>query len=71
MLITVEEYVRLGGPGPTILDLLAMPGVGEIELEPPRLICPSNPNRDLDFSTRREFRYARSQFEDCVSALDG
>jgi len=36
VLLTVQEYRKLSGASPTILDLLAYPGAGEIEFEPPR-----------------------------------
>lgn len=37
VLMTFEEYQRLTGKQPTIADLLAMPGVEDIEFEPPRM----------------------------------
>ncbi len=37
VLLTIEEYRKINGKKENILDLLAMPGVGDIEFEPPRL----------------------------------
>jgi len=37
VLLTVEEYRKITGKEKNILELLAMPGVGEIDFEPPRL----------------------------------
>jgi prevent-host-death family protein len=36
VLLTIEEYRRLTGGGRKIADLLAMPGIEEVELEIPR-----------------------------------
>jgi len=36
VLLTIEEYRRLAGGGRKIADLLAMPGIEEVELEIPR-----------------------------------
>jgi len=36
VLLTIEEYRRLTGGGRKITDLLAMPGIEEVELEIPR-----------------------------------
>jgi prevent-host-death family protein len=36
VLLTIEEYRRLAGGGRKITDLLAMPGIEEVELEIPR-----------------------------------
>ena len=37
VLLSIDEYRRLNGAKENILDLLAMPGVGDIEFEPPRM----------------------------------
>jgi len=37
VLLTIEDYHKLGANGLSIIDLLAMPGVGDIDFEPPRL----------------------------------
>jgi prevent-host-death family protein len=37
VLLTIEEYQKLTGKHASIIDLLAMPGVENIEFEPPRL----------------------------------
>lgn len=37
VLLSIEEYQRLTGRPKSIVELLAMPGVEEIEFEPPRL----------------------------------
>jgi len=37
VLMTIEEYQKLTGNQPSIIDLLAMPGVEDIEFEPARL----------------------------------
>jgi len=34
VLLSIEEYRRITGKMPTIVDLLAMPGAGSIEFEP-------------------------------------
>jgi prevent-host-death family protein len=36
VLLTIDEYRRLTGGGRKIADLLAMPGIEEVELEIPR-----------------------------------
>ena len=36
VLLSFDEYRKLGGVGPTIVDLLAMPDAAEIDFEPPR-----------------------------------
>jgi prevent-host-death family protein len=38
VLLSIEEYRRLTGTESTILELLAMPGVEDIDFEPPRLL---------------------------------
>ena len=37
VLLTIEEYQRVTRSQTNIVDLLAMPGVAEIDYEPPRL----------------------------------
>ena len=37
VLLTIEEYRQLSGGAATIVDLLAMPGAGEIDFDPPRV----------------------------------
>jgi PHD/YefM family antitoxin component YafN of YafNO toxin-antitoxin module len=37
VLLTIEEYRKIAVKEQSIIDLLAMPGVGEIEFEPPRM----------------------------------
>lgn len=37
VLLTIEDYQKLTGRHASIVDLLAMPGVEDIEFEPPRL----------------------------------
>ncbi|WP_295383717.1 type II toxin-antitoxin system Phd/YefM family antitoxin [uncultured Thiodictyon sp.] len=36
VLLTIEEYRRIAGGGRKIADLLAMPGIDQVELEIPR-----------------------------------
>lgn len=36
VLLTIEEYQRITGNQPSIIELLAMPGVADIDFEPPR-----------------------------------
>lgn len=37
VLLTIEEYQKLAGCSTSIVDQLAMPGVEDIEFDPPRL----------------------------------
>jgi prevent-host-death family protein len=37
VLLSIEEYRKLNGARENILDLVAMPGVADIEFDPPRL----------------------------------
>jgi len=37
VLLTIEEYQRLTGGSGSIVDMLALPGVEEIEFEPPKM----------------------------------
>jgi hypothetical protein len=36
-LLSIEQYQRLVGPAASIVELLGMPGVEDVELEPPRV----------------------------------
>lgn len=38
VLLTIEEYQRVTRSQTSIVDLLAMPGVADVDFEPPRLI---------------------------------
>jgi len=40
VLLTIEAYQKLSGEQPSIVDLLAMPGIEDIEFDPPRLRGP-------------------------------
>ena len=37
VLISIEEYQRLSGKQRNVLDALSMPGLADIEFDPPRL----------------------------------
>jgi prevent-host-death family protein len=37
VLLTIEDYQKLSGSHGSIIDLLSMPGVEDIEFDPPRL----------------------------------
>lgn len=37
VLLTIEDYQKLTGGNASIVDLLAMPSIDDIEFEPPRL----------------------------------
>jgi len=37
VLLSIEDYQKLAGPQATIVDQLAMPGIEDIEFDPPRL----------------------------------
>lgn len=43
VLLSIEEYRRLTGAGRKIADLLAMPGIEDIELEIPAMRDPAQP----------------------------
>ena len=47
VLLTIEDYQKLAGCQSSIVDLLGMPGVEEIEFEPPRLSGSSPQPADL------------------------
>jgi prevent-host-death family protein len=36
VLLTIDEYQRLSGGSASIVEMLAMPGVEDLEFEPPR-----------------------------------
>jgi prevent-host-death family protein len=36
VLLTIEEYERITGKGRSIVDALSMPGLADIEFDPPR-----------------------------------
>lgn len=38
VLLSIEDYRKLSGPQVSIIDLLAMPGIEEIEFDAPRLV---------------------------------
>lgn len=46
VLMTHAEYVRLTGTGKTLLEMLAMPGMEDIEFDPPKI---GKIYRDIDF----------------------
>ncbi len=48
VLLTIEEFQKLTGAHPSIVDMLAMPGGADIEFEPPRLRGPVSRSADLD-----------------------
>ena len=48
VLLSIEDYRRVKGEEPSIVDLLYMPGVADIDFEPPRLEGPMF--REPDFS---------------------
>jgi prevent-host-death family protein len=37
VLLSIEEYQKLAGGAATIADLLAMPGIEDVEFDPPRV----------------------------------
>ncbi|HEY1933422.1 MAG TPA: type II toxin-antitoxin system Phd/YefM family antitoxin [Acetobacteraceae bacterium] len=47
VLLTIEAYRALTGAHANIVDMLAMPGAGDIEFEPPRLKGPISCPADL------------------------
>jgi prevent-host-death family protein len=48
VLLTIEDYQKLAGSQTSIVDQLAMPGVEDIEFDPPRL--GNGPPRPADLS---------------------
>jgi len=47
VLLSIEQYQRLAGSHRKIADALAMPGIADIEFDPPRITIDSRP---ADFS---------------------
>ena len=47
VLLSIEEYQRLSGQRRNIIDVLSMPGLADIEFDPPRLQVSVQP---MDFS---------------------
>ena len=47
VLLTIEDYHKLTGEQPNIIDMLAMPGIEDIDFEPPRLRGPEIKPIDL------------------------
>lgn len=47
VLLTIEDYRKLTGGERSIIDMLAMPGQEDIELDPPRLGGPLHRPADL------------------------
>ncbi len=43
VLLTIEDYRKLNGGGPNIIELLTMPGVADIDFEPSRMNLVSKP----------------------------
>lgn len=43
VLLSFEDYRRLAGTGPSLLEVLAMPGGEDIEFEPPKLEVVTRP----------------------------
>jgi prevent-host-death family protein len=48
VLLSYEDYKKLIGAGPSLLDALAMPEGEDIEFEPPKLTGPLSKPVDLD-----------------------
>ena len=48
VLLTIEDYQRLTGQDASIIDLLGMPGVEDVDFDPPRL--PGDIHRPPDLS---------------------
>lgn len=48
VLLSIDQYRKLNGKSKSIVELLAMPGVGDIDFEPPRIL--GGPPRAADFS---------------------
>lgn len=47
VLLTIEDYQKLAGSHASIVDLLDMPGIAEVEFDPPRLSDASPKPADL------------------------
>jgi hypothetical protein len=43
VLLTIVDYLRLTGERPKIADAFAMPGVADVDLDPPRAAIKSRP----------------------------
>ena len=43
VLMTFQQYLKLTGESASILDLLAMPGIGKIDFKPPRVNVSARP----------------------------
>ncbi|WP_323836403.1 type II toxin-antitoxin system Phd/YefM family antitoxin [Photorhabdus africana] len=50
VLLTIEEYQRITKQRRNIADALAMPGVEDIEFNPPRVAIPCSNSRPANFS---------------------
>jgi prevent-host-death family protein len=37
VLLTIEEYRRITGKKASLIDMLSMPGIGDIDFDPPRM----------------------------------
>ena len=47
VLLTIEDYRRLSGQGRSLIDVLSMPGLADIDFDPPTIDFRSRP---ADFS---------------------
>lgn len=47
VLLTIDDYHKLSGDEPSIIDLLHMPGAADVEFDPPRMNLVTKP---ADFS---------------------
>ncbi len=43
VLLSIEEYQRLAGAHRKIADALAMPGIADVEFDPPKVVIGSRP----------------------------
>ncbi len=43
VLLSMEEYQRLSGKGRSIVDALSMPGLADVEFDPPKLRITTRP----------------------------
>ena len=48
VLLSFADYRKLLGGGPSLIDVLAMPGGEDIDFDPPRLVGPVARAADLD-----------------------
>ena len=37
VLLTIEDYRKMAGQSPSIIDMLGMPGIEDVEFDPPKL----------------------------------